>query len=78
MLKLFRSNEMFVGSSAPVQQVLMRAVDSVLLHLPTMIVTIGNACKIKCGENNQCEMAIESPSQTVLQKWWSELNLSAN
>lgn len=45
-LNLFRSNEMLVGSSAPLQQVVMRAVDSVLLHLPTMTVTIGNACEI--------------------------------
>lgn len=46
VLKFFRSNEMVVGSSAPVQQVLMRAVESVLLHLPTTMVTIGSAWKI--------------------------------
>lgn len=45
-LNLFRSNEMVVGSSAPLQHVVMRTVDSVLLHLPTMMVTIGNACNI--------------------------------
>lgn len=59
-LNVFRSNEMCVGSSAPLQQVVMRAVDSVLLHLPTMMVTIGNACEIV--RKQSIELVVEFPS----------------
>lgn len=52
-VRWFKSNEMLVGSSAPLQHVTIFAMDLVLLRFPTMRVTIGSAFEwnVKCDWN---------------------------
>lgn len=78
-VRLFKSNEMLFGSSAPLQQVTIFAVDLVLLHFPTIIVTIGNACKwnVKTIEqSNEGKISEANTIKTISQLLAANIGIS--
>lgn len=69
---------MDVGSSAPLQQVTMFAVDLVLLRFPTIIVTIGSAFKwnVKTIEKSNWTNAWMRWYEKLLANYWHPISIS--